>query len=154
MRSPEEILDDAGVPYRRHDHVPVATVAEILEALPYPAEEHAKTLAFDADGRSVLVALRGSDRLRYGALARALGVARDRISPLSPDRVRGELGLEPGGVCPLADAAGVVVLVDRRVADLPRLFCGSGRADATLELTGDDLVAVSGASVVDVAAEP
>ena len=145
MRTPEEILRDAGVPFRVHEHEPVATVAEIVEALPFPAEEHVKTLAFDADGRIVLAALRGSDRLAYGALARAAGVPRDRVRPLPPDRVREELGLEPGGVCPLAD--GVTVLVDPDILVLERAFCGSGRNDATLELAPAGLVAAAGAIV-------
>jgi Cys-tRNA(Pro)/Cys-tRNA(Cys) deacylase len=148
-RTPEEILDEAGVPFRVHEHVPVATVAEIVEALPFPAAEHVKTLAFDADGRVVLAALRGSDRLGYGALARAAGVPRDRLRPLPPDRVREELGLEPGGVCPLAE--GAVVLVDRRVLELERAFCGSGRNDATLEVSPAGLVAAAGATVTDLA---
>ncbi len=149
-RTPEQILRDNGVPFVVHEHVPVATVAEILDALPFPAEEHVKTLAFDADGRVALAALRGSDRIRYGPLARALGVARDRLVPLPPERVRDELGLEPGGVCPLVDGADVVV--DRRVLDLGRAFCGSGRTDASLELTATDLVRVSGARVADLTA--
>jgi prolyl-tRNA editing enzyme YbaK/EbsC (Cys-tRNA(Pro) deacylase) len=153
-RTPEEILADAGVPFRVHEHVPVATVAEIVEALPFPAEEHVKTLAFDADGRVVLAALRGSDRLAYGALARAAGVPRDRLKPLPPDRVREELGLEPGGVCPLVDRGRATVLVDERVLDLERAFCGSGRNDATLELAPADLVDVAGATVVALTARP
>src|SRR5205823_7032023 len=75
-RPPAEILTDAGVSFRVHEHMPVATVAEILQALPFPAEEHVKTLAFDADGRVALAALRGSDRPQFGRLARAPGVAR------------------------------------------------------------------------------
>ena len=148
-RTPEEILRDAGVPFRVHEHVPVATVAEIVGALPFPAEEHVKTLAFDADGRIVLAALRGSDRLAYGSLARAAGIARDRLRPLPPDRVREELGFEPGGVCPLAE--GAVVIVDRRVLALDRAFCGSGRNDATLELSPADLVTAAGATVSELA---
>jgi Cys-tRNA(Pro)/Cys-tRNA(Cys) deacylase len=151
-RTPEAILRDAGVPFALHEHVPVATVAEILVALPFPAEEHVKTLAFTADGGIVLAALRGSDRLQFGRLARALGVGRDRIVPLPPERVREELGLEPGGVCPLVDGD-VTVLADRRVLDLPRVFCGSGRNDATLELAPADLVAASRATVTELAAD-
>jgi Cys-tRNA(Pro)/Cys-tRNA(Cys) deacylase len=153
-RTPEEILRDAGISFAVHEHAPVTSVAEILRVLPFPAEEHVKTLAFDADGRLALVALRGSDRLRFGTLARALGVARDRIAPLPPDRVRAELDLEPGGVCPLVDRGDVTVLVDRRVLDLGRAFCGSGRSDATLELAPTDLVAASRGSVRELAAPP
>ena len=150
-RAPEEILRHAGIEFRVHEHVPVATVADILDALPFPAQEHVKTLAFTAEGRVVLAALRGSDRLQFGRLARALGVGRDRISPLAPERVREELGLEPGGVCPLVDRDDVTVLFDRRVLDLPRAFCGSGRNDATLELAPTDLVAATGATIAELA---
>jgi len=151
-RTPPEILRAAGIEFVLHQHVPVATVADIVLALPFPAEQHVKTLAFAADGRVALAALRGSDRLQFGKLARALGVARDRVSPLSAERVERELGLQPGGVCPLVGADGAVVLVDARVLALPRAFCGSGRNDATLELDPGDLVAAAGAVVVDLAA--
>jgi Cys-tRNA(Pro)/Cys-tRNA(Cys) deacylase len=150
VRSPEEILREAGVAFVVHEHPPVSSVAEILEALPFPAEQHVKTLAVEADGRTALAALRGSDRLHFGRLSRALGVARDRVSPLPPDRVRSELGLEPGGVCLLVDRPGVERLVDERVLDLERAFTGSGRADRTLELAATDLVAASRATVATI----
>ena len=149
MRTPAEILRACEAPFVVHEHEPVSSVAEILVALPYPAEEHVKTLALDAGGRIALAAVRGGDRIHYGKLARALGVARDRVALLPPERVRSELGLEPGGVCPLVDREGVVVVVDRRVLELPRAFCGSGRSDATLELAPADLVRASGAQVAD-----
>ena len=150
-RSPEEILVDARIPFTVHRHEPVATVAEIVAALPFPAEEHVKTLAFSAGDVLVLAALRGSDRLQFGRLARALGVGRDRITALPPERVREELGLEPGGVCPLVDADDVRVLVDPQVLDAPRVFCGSGRNDATLELAPADLVTAARAVIVKLA---
>ncbi len=152
LRSPVELLATASVPFAVHEHVPVATVAEIVEALPFPAEQHVKTLAFDVGDGIALAALRGSDRLQYGKLARALGIRRDRLAPLAPERVREELGLEPGGVCPLVDRDDVPVLVDVRVLELERAFCGSGRNDATLELAPADLVAASRATVAELAA--
>jgi Cys-tRNA(Pro)/Cys-tRNA(Cys) deacylase len=154
-RSPVEILQDTGIPFVLHEHEPVATVAEILVALPFPAEHHVKTLAFaadgGADGQVVLAALRGCDRLQFGRLARAIGVGRDRIAPLPPERVEAELGLQPGGVCPICDAE-VTVVVDNRVLALPRAFCGSGRNDATLELAPADLVRASRGNVAALAA--
>jgi Cys-tRNA(Pro)/Cys-tRNA(Cys) deacylase len=151
-RAPEQILRDADVSFVVHEHRPVATVAEILDALPFPAEQHVKTLAFDAGGKVALASLLGTDRVQFGRLARVLGVSRDRLVPLSPQRVRSELGLEPGGVCPLVDRGDVVRVVDRRVLALDRVFCGSGRADATLELRAADLVSASGANVTDLSA--
>jgi prolyl-tRNA editing enzyme YbaK/EbsC (Cys-tRNA(Pro) deacylase) len=153
-RTPEEILRDAGIEFRVHAHVPVATVAEILEELPFPAEEHVKTLAFDTGDGIALAALRGGDRLQFGKLARVLGVGRDRLTPLSPERVRKELGLEPGGVCPLVDRDDVKVVLDARVLELERAFCGSGRNDATFELAPSDLIVASRATVADLAIAP
>jgi Cys-tRNA(Pro)/Cys-tRNA(Cys) deacylase len=150
-RSPVEILRAAGIPFVLHRHEPVTTVAEILDVLPFPAQQHVKTLALTAHGRIVLAALRGSDRLRFGRLAHVLEVGRDRISPLPPDRVEHELGVQPGGVCPLTDAV-VTVVVDARILELPRAFCGSGRNDATLELAAGDLVSASGATVAELTA--
>jgi len=153
-RTPVEILRDAHVAYALHEHEPVATVAEIVAALPFPAAAHVKTLAVEANGQVALAALRGDDRMQFGKLARALGVGRDRIAPLAAGRVRAELDLEPGGVCPLVDRDDVRVLVDRGVLALERCFCGSGRNDATLELRPADLVAAAAAEVVDLASEP
>jgi Cys-tRNA(Pro)/Cys-tRNA(Cys) deacylase len=148
-RTPAEILRDGGVAFRVHEHAPVATVAEILEALPFPAEQHVKTLAFDTGDGIALAALRGGDRLQFGKLARALGVRRDRLTPLSPEHVRERLGLEPGGVCPFVDREDVAVVLDARVLELERAFCGSGRNDATLELGPAGLAAASRATVAD-----
>jgi prolyl-tRNA editing enzyme YbaK/EbsC (Cys-tRNA(Pro) deacylase) len=152
-RAPEEILRAAGVAFAVHEHVPVTTVAEIIQALPYPAEEHVKTLAFDADGRIALAGLRGSDRIAYGKLALALHVPRDKVSPLPPERVREELGLEPGGVCLFVDRDDVTRIIDGRVAKLDRVFTGAGRNDATLELSAADLIAAAAAEVADFAAD-
>jgi prolyl-tRNA editing enzyme YbaK/EbsC (Cys-tRNA(Pro) deacylase) len=57
-------------------------------------------------------------------------------------------------VCPLVDRDDVRVLVDRQVLSLERCFCGSGRSDATLELSPADLVAAADAEVADLAAGP
>jgi len=62
-RTPEAILRDAGILFAVHEHTPVATVAEILVALPFPAEKHVKTLAFTADGGVVLAASAASQNV-------------------------------------------------------------------------------------------
>jgi prolyl-tRNA editing enzyme YbaK/EbsC (Cys-tRNA(Pro) deacylase) len=54
-----------------------------------------------------------------------------------------------GRVCPLAD--GATVLVDRQVLALERAFCGSGRNDATLEVSPAGLVAAAGATLTELA---
>ena len=110
----------------------MATVAEILVALPFPAEEHVKTLRVHGRRRRRRsLPLRGSDRLQFGRLARALGVAGTGSCQLPPERVREELGLEPGGVCPLVDRDDVTVrLSNRRVLDAAAR-CSAAPAETT-----------------------
>lgn len=148
--TPEELLRAAGVEFRVHEHEPVRTVADVVALLPFPAEQHVKALALDAGGRIALVGLRGCDRVAHGPLARALGVARDRVRPLARERVVAELGMEPGGVC-LLSAADVVVVADVRVAQLAPAYFGSGRTNATIEAQGADLVRAARAALAEIA---
>jgi prolyl-tRNA editing enzyme YbaK/EbsC (Cys-tRNA(Pro) deacylase) len=63
------------------------------------------------------------------------------------------LGVDPGFESVLTDAD-VARFVDERVLRLSKALVGSGRNDRLYELAPADLVAVSGATVADLAAEP
>ena len=149
-RTPEEILRAAGVAFTVHQHEPVRTYAEGVALLPFPPGALVKTLAAETGGELVLVALRGGDRLHFGRLARQLGVGRGTLNAVSPAGLEVELGFEVGAVSLLTDFP-AARLVDVAVASLGTVFTGSGRADRTLELAAADLIAVSGALVVELA---
>lgn len=134
------VLDRAGVPYRLHHHAPVRTEAD-LHLTGLDVETSAKTLAFCLpDDRVVLAAIPGPARLRYGNLARVLGVPRSALRPAAPDRLAA-LGMEPGGVGPVCDDPAVQLVLDSRLSGT--LFCGSGLPEVSVELLASDLARVS-----------
>jgi Cys-tRNA(Pro)/Cys-tRNA(Cys) deacylase len=149
----EALLQQRGVAYRTHRHEVVRTVAEAAERLPFPVEQFLKTIAFKTrDGRWLLVALRGLDRLDHRALAQATAIKRADLLQPSPDEVCKALGYESGGICPIPLRDDVSAFVDEAALALGKVYCGSGRADCTLEIEVGDLVQAAGARVVRIAA--
>jgi Cys-tRNA(Pro)/Cys-tRNA(Cys) deacylase len=137
-------LAAAGVPHRIHAHAAAVTAAEARERLPFPAELALKTLAFRCGGGWILAALRAADRVDYARLAAGLGVRRADLAAADPTV---DLGFLPGGVGPVAPAAGPRVAVDAAAMALPLAYCGAGRPDRTLEIAPEDLVRAADAVV-------
>jgi Cys-tRNA(Pro)/Cys-tRNA(Cys) deacylase len=141
------VLERAAIGYRLHQHPPVRTEAD-LHLTGLDVDTSAKTLAFSLpDGRFVLAAIPGRSRLRYGNLARALGVPRSALRPM-PEAQLGELGMEPGGVSPITDHVGATLVLDRSLLSHDRLYCGSGLADSSIEVAAADLARLSPATTV------
>ncbi len=94
---PVQVLRDAGVEFRLHEH-PAARNADELHLTGLSLEYSAKTLAFLLpDDRVLLAAIPGAARLRYPLLARAVGMPRSALRPAPPERLSA-LGMTPGGV--------------------------------------------------------
>lgn len=141
------VLSCAGVAYRLHHHPPARTEAE-LHVTGLDIHSSAKTLAFHLDdGRIVLAAIPGPARLRYGNLARALGVSRSALRPATPEDLA-DLGMEPGGVSPICDDASVLRVLHHTLLDHRVLYCGSGSPEVTVEIAAADLAALSPATTL------
>jgi prolyl-tRNA editing enzyme YbaK/EbsC (Cys-tRNA(Pro) deacylase) len=139
------LLAQAQVAYRLHEHAEAHTTQQFM-ALGFPVQQMVKTLAFQAgDGGIVLVALCAADAVDYGAVARAVGTSRAKLTPLGEELLRERLGMQAGGVGPFVQQDGVRVLVDRQVPALPAVFCGSGERSSTLEVAGQAFSAIAGA---------
>jgi Cys-tRNA(Pro)/Cys-tRNA(Cys) deacylase len=145
----------SGLPHTVHAHAPTRTVEE-ARGLPFDLSRLVKTIAFrTVKGAVVLAALRGSARVDYARLAALAGVSRRELASLSPEEVRGLLGVEPGSVSPIPLRPDVLVVVDEAVLSLaPTVYCGIGRPDRTLEIAPADLVRLTGARVANVARPP
>lgn len=141
------VLVAAGVPHRLHHHPPARTEAE-LHLTGLDVDTSAKTLAFSLpEGRFALAAIPGRGRLRYGNLARALGVPRSALRPTQPEELR-ELGMEPGGVTPVCVDPRVTRVLDRSLLAHAVLYCGSGSPEISVELSAADLASLSPATTV------
>lgn len=141
LTGPVEVLASRGVVFTAHPHPALDDARDVCATLGVALEETVKTLAFvTPQDQLVLAALPGHARLKYGALARAAGVRRADLRPASAERLA-EVGMEPGGVCPVSADSAALVVFDESVADLGNVYCGSGRRDSSLELRAADLMA-------------
>ena len=145
-------LEITAVPFVIHRHEPIQTVRDAREKWPLALETLIKTIAFkQQDGRVILAAVRPDDRIAYPKLAGLLEINRRALSPLSATGVKEMLGVPAGGVFPLPLFPAVSRIVfDKQVADLPRVFCGTGRLDRTLELNTEDLLRLSRGVLADI----
>jgi Cys-tRNA(Pro)/Cys-tRNA(Cys) deacylase len=148
-----DALRAAGVEFRLHQHPPARNQAE-LHLTGLDVETSAKTLAFSLpDGRLVLAAIPGTARLRYPKLAAAIGVPRSALHPADAEALAG-LGMAPGGVAPFTATPGVVAVLDSSLIELPKLYCGGGSAELTVELSPAALrAAMPTALIADLCAE-
>ncbi|MFE6334288.1 aminoacyl-tRNA deacylase [Streptomyces sp. NPDC057798] len=152
--TPDDVLRAAGVTFRVHTHPPVRTAEDVRRETGLSVADSVKTLVFTADDQIFLVAFPGLGRLGYGRLARAVGVPRSRLRPAGEDVLR-SLGMEPGGVSPVCNAPGVTVVFDTAVTRMGTVYCGSGRADRSVEVEAADLLRLAGTPLVaDVAEVP
>ncbi|MGW5637743.1 aminoacyl-tRNA deacylase [Streptomyces sp. NPDC003832] len=152
--APDDVLRAAGVTFRVHTHPPVRTAEDVRRETGLSVADSVKTLVFTADDQVFLVAFPGLARLGYGRLARAVGLPRSRLRPAGEEVLRG-LGMEPGGVSPVCSAPGVTVVFDTAVTRMGTVYCGSGRADRSVEVGAADLLRLAGTPLVaDVADVP
>jgi len=112
-------LQGHAIPYSRHDHPPVYTVAEAQRLVPpLPAARVKNLFLRDARGRRhFLVVMAADKRIDMKRLPAALGA--DRLSFASADHLKDHLGVDPGAVTILAlvndPQRSVRVVLDRRL---------------------------------------
>lgn len=113
-----------------------------------------KSLVFRASGEAdetVVVLCSGAARVDERKLASALGAASVRRA--SADEAKAATGYAIGGVPPFAHASACRVLCDRTLLEFDVVWAASGLPDAVFPIAPADLVRLSAAVVVEVAAE-
>jgi Cys-tRNA(Pro)/Cys-tRNA(Cys) deacylase len=121
------------------EHVPILGQADVERELDLPVDQLLKTMVFRAGATTVLVALPVHGRVQYGKLAKAIGVPRGTLRQAEPDDLA-RIGMVPGGASPVCDADDVTTVFDVCVPRMGTVFCGSGRADRTVEIEAKALV--------------
>lgn len=131
--------------------VSVATVAEAAAALHVEPGRIAKTLSLRIGEQVVLVVARGDARLSNAKAKVALG-ARPRM--LGADEVEAITGHPVGGVCPFGLARPLPVYCDVSLRGYDTVFPAAGSRTTSVELPPDRLVALTGASWIDICTLP
>lgn len=142
-------LDDWGIAYRLHTHVPLRTVEDakgVEEQFMVPGENalRLKNLYLrDKKKRNYLVTLQQDREIDLKALSAELGIG--NLSFGSTDRLLENLGIRPGAVSPLAMITGVekgvTFYMDAQAQEADVIYMHPLVNDRTVAMTRDDVMA-------------
>ena len=127
-------------------HGSTATVADAAETLGVEPGRIAKTIALKVGTRTLLLVTRGDARLDNLKCKAAFG---GRIRMLDPDQTLAATGHVVGGVCPFGLAQPLPVFADVSLRAFETVFPAAGSRNASLEISPEQLAALTGAEWVD-----
>lgn len=151
----QQALDALGWGIRIHFFdTSTATSPLAAEAIGCQLGQIAKSLAFIADSRPVLVIASGDRRVDSKKLAGLLGISHKRVKIAKPEECVTHYGYEPGGVPPLGlRTAGIPVFIDDSLRRYAQVYAAAGAPNAIFPLTLAQLVEASGGQIADVKRE-
>ena len=128
------------------------TSAEAAAGLGCSRAEIAKSIVFRrlADDTAVMVVASGAHRVDEGRVAALVGP----LGKAGAAFVREHTGYAIGGVCPLGHPRPTIVLVDRLLLGFERIWAAAGHPHCVFSLSPQELLAMTGAQVADVAQSP
>jgi prolyl-tRNA editing enzyme YbaK/EbsC (Cys-tRNA(Pro) deacylase) len=126
----------------------VHTAALAAEALGCQTGAIANSLLFDAGGDPILILTSGAHRVNTRATAERIG--RDELTRATPQFVKEATGQVIGGVSPINHPVAIPTWIDPWLRQHPVLWAAAGHPAAVFSTTFDELLALTGASEVDV----
>ena len=125
------------------------TSAEAAAGLGCSVAEIAKSIGFRrlSDDAAVMVVASGANRVdekKVTAIVGELGKADAKF-------VKERIGYAIGGVCPIGHVQKTVMLIDEDLLKFDSVWAAAGHPHAVFNLTPQQLIAMTGAPVVDVA---
>ena len=146
-------LVDAGVDHvvAEYGHDPARTDVgiEAAEALGVDPDSVFKTLVVLVDGAESVVVVPVTRSVSMKAVASAFGGKRAEMCP--PDRAERVTGFVVGGISPFGQRRSLRTVVDETVVLVDRVYVSGGRRGVDVGVSPDDLVAVTGAVLADIA---
>ena len=117
------------------------------DALGVEVGQIAKTLVFLADDKPVMVVASGDNKIKSGKLKRLLGASRVRMA--DPETVVSITGYPVGGVCPVALAETIPILLDDSMYRFPVVYAAAGTPRSALPVTMEQLEIITGGKWAD-----
>jgi Cys-tRNA(Pro)/Cys-tRNA(Cys) deacylase len=145
-------LDARKIPYQVYNFPPeihsAQGVAETFDLSPAEVYKTLVVLRADAGGKPMLVIAPGDRELDLKRLAKALGEKKLRMA--TQKEAEKLTGLKVGGISalPLLNR-NLAVYVDRQAGELSHVLVSAGERGINLRLAVADLIAVTGAQIVD-----
>ena len=147
------LLNRCGINYRLHaytfDHRTDSYGVEAAAALGLAPQRVFKTLITELDGRLAVAVVPVSTQLDLRALAAVMGAKKAKMASVA-DAERAT-GYVTGGISPLGHRKQLPVVIDVSVQHFETVFCSAGRRGLQLELTPDELVRATKATVAPIA---
>lgn len=151
---PMELLEQKGIPYEVHSHKEAQYTAEgVAGDLGVPVAQVVKAMLVRCDGSwYVLVVIPGDRRLSLDKVRATVGAG--KVNLASKQEVERITGYTVGAVSVMGfRQGGVLTFVDQGVLELGQVVISSGRPDAGLALSTEDMMAaLEGAQVGDFSA--
>lgn len=126
----------------------VHTAALAAEALGCEVGAIANSLVFDDHGTPMLILTSGAHRVDTKATAARIGAG--RLDRAKPEFVREHTGQVIGGVSPIGHPTPVSTWIDPWLRKYDVVWAAAGHPAAVFSTTFDELVALTGATEIDV----
>jgi len=107
----------------------------------------AKSIVLRAGARPVLVVASGANRVDLGRVAALLG---EKVGRADGSWVRDVTGFAIGGVAPIGHLTPPVILLDRDLLALPRIWAAAGSPMQVFATTPADLARITGGDWADI----
>jgi Cys-tRNA(Pro) deacylase len=125
------------------------TAADAAAAIGCDVAQIVKSLVFITDSGPVLALTSGANRVDERTLADHLGAA--SIRKADAQEVRDATGYAIGGTPPFGHARTLPIVCDRDLTSFEEVWAAAGTPSSVFPLAPDELLEVTGASVIDVA---
>lgn len=123
------------------------TSQQAAAALGVTVGQIVKSLVFTADGRPLLVAASGVNRVDERRLGELAG---GRIRRADPETVKRTTGYTIGGVPPIGLESELTVYIDRDLLGYDLVYAAAGRPECVFPIAPDELVRATRGQVVDI----
>ncbi|GAA4897087.1 YbaK/EbsC family protein [Actinomycetospora straminea] len=130
----------------------VPSAAAAAEQLGCAVGAIANSLVFTAGDGVVLVLASGAHRVDPGRVAAHLGVAKRRVKRADRETVLRATGQRVGGVAPVGHPAPLPCLVDVALTAHATVWAGAGDEHAMFPTTAEELVELTGGTLLEIAA--
>ena len=120
------------------------------EALGVELAQIVKSVVFLADGKPVLVLMSGDMNVDTKKLKNLLGVRRVRIA--DAETVKATTGYPVGAVPPVAHRQSIPTYLDKSLKRFSKIYPAAGTTTNMFRTTFDELLSLTAAEVIDVAA--
>ncbi|MCL1042962.1 Cys-tRNA(Pro) deacylase [Shewanella marisflavi] len=152
MTPATKTLDKAKIAYKIHEYQHDASASayglEAAEKLNLPTDQVFKTLVAELDSGALVVAIIPVDKkLNMKQLAKAAKAKKAAMA--APDKVQRSTGYVLGGVSPIGQKKRLATFIHASSETLESIYVSGGRRGLDIQLSPQDLQALTHATMVD-----